>query len=358
MKTMLILAPYPTAKNIKDGYMQRVMAIDKLVNDVQRDYLSIRSNPFGKTEIKHIADVTVYRMNRFQLKIKDFLSQYDCIYIHSIYMYKYVHKFITNQKTILDLHGVVPEELSFNHKYFSSMYYGYLENKAAHKIDIIIFVTEAMKEYFGNKYPQSKAVKWVFPIIAKNSLIAKRINNSFSVEYIKNPVVFVYSGNIQKWQNIKQMLGFIKKYDKENYIYIILSSFKKYFFNILDKNFKEIKYRFIIDSVLPEELYKYYSIAHYGFLIRDDHILNKVSCPTKMLEYLFYGITPIIKLKEIGDFFDYESIGIFDENIDFFSHKSEKNKQLAIQTLKKYSDINLLENISKWRKRQGLHPQK
>jgi hypothetical protein len=256
-----------------------------------------------------------------------------------------VYKYIKNQKTILDFHGIIPEELSYNKKYLTSVYYNYIEKKSAKKIDFIIFVTESMANYFKKKYPSSKVLSKVFPIITKNVLVEKKANINILGLYVNNPVIFIYSGNNQKWQNIPEMLDFIKRNDKENYIYIFLSGEREYFINIINSEFKKIKNRFIVDSVLPEELYKYYSIAHYGFLIRDDHILNRVSCPTKMMEYLFYGITPIVKLKEIGDFFDYESIGIFDSEVYFYPRKSEKNKQLAMHVLKKYDSFNPLERI-------------
>ena len=165
---------------------------------------------------------------------------------------------------------------------------------------------------------------------------------------LKSPVVFIYSGNIQKWQNIPQILNFIKRNDSENHIYIFLSREKEYFINIINIEFKKIKNRFIVESVLPEELYKYYNIAHYGFMIRDDHILNKVACPTKMIEYLFYGIIPIIELREIGDFSDYDYIKIDEKTNNFYPRKSEKNKNSAIYMLQKYDNLNPLDKIFSW----------
>jgi hypothetical protein len=346
-KRILFIAPYPTENTIKDGYIQRIMNIDNLVSNIQREYMYVRSNPFGKTEKRIVAGINIYRMNCFRAgEIKRLINSYKYIYIHSIYMYRSVCKYIKNyQTTILDFHGVIPEELAYNKKYLSSMYYSHIEKKAAKNIDFIIFVTEVMANYFNKKYPKSKAIPQIFPIIAKNALIEKKINIDSVKLNIKDPIIFIYSGNNQKWQNVPEMFDFIKKNDEENHIYIFLSKEKEYFINVVNTEFKKIKDRFIVDSVLPEELYKYYSIAHYGFLIRGDHILNKVACPTKMIEYLFYGITPIVKLKEIGDFFDYESIRIFDEKIEFKPHRSKKNKQLAMYMLRKYSNNNPFDKI-------------
>jgi hypothetical protein len=346
-KKILFIAPYPSDDTIKDGYIQRIMSIDNLVNNIQREYMYIRFNPFGKTDKRVVAGVNIYRVNRFNVaKIKKLINKYKYIYLHSIYMYKGVSKYIKkHQTTILDFHGIIPEELTYSKKYLLSAYYSYVEKKAAKNINYIIFVTEAMANYFRKKYPNSKAILQVFPIIAKNSLVERKTNANTIEVKIKEPVVFIYSGNSQKWQNIPEMLSFIKKNDKENYIYIFLSGKKDYFESIINSEFVKIKNRFIVDSVLPEELHKYYSMAHYGFLIRDNHILNKVACPTKMMEYLFYGIIPIVKLKEIGDFFDYDLVDILDNEIDFEPRKSKKNMQLANNILEKYINSDPFNNI-------------
>jgi hypothetical protein len=342
-RKILFIAPYPAEDTIKEGYIQRIMNIDNLFHNSQREYVQVRLNPFGKTEKRRVAGVNVYRVNRF--RIKKFIDNYQYIYVHSIAMYGCVYKHIKNQITMLDFHGAMPEELAYAHKYFASIYYSFIEKKAAKKVKFIIFVTEVMASHFVKKYPKSKSVIQVYPIIAKNSLVDKKTDINFLKASIKEPVVFVYSGNDQKWQNIPTMINFIKKHDRENYIYIFLSGKMEYFINIINTEFREIKHRFIVDSVLPEELYKFYTIAHYGFLIRDDHLLNRVACPTKMIEYLFYGITPIVKLKQIGDFANYDLIEINDKKINFYPHKSNKNKQLAMEIMKKYDNINLPDMI-------------
>ena len=173
MKKILFIAPYPTEDTIKDGYFQRVMNIDNLVRNVQREYMYVRSNPFVKTEKRIVAGINIYRMSCFHIgKIKKLINNYEYIYIHSIYMYRKVYKYIKNhQTTILDFHGVIPEELAYNKKYLFSIYYSYVERIAAKNIDFIIFVTKTMENHFRKKYPKSKAISQIFPIISKNSLV-------------------------------------------------------------------------------------------------------------------------------------------------------------------------------------------
>ena len=45
-----------------------------------------------------------------------------------------------------------------------------------------------------------------------------------------------------------------------------------------------------------------YPRCSYGFVLRDDIAVNNVACPTKLIEYLQYGIVPILHTERIGDF--------------------------------------------------------
>lgn len=131
------------------------------------------------------------------------------------------------------------------------------------------------------------------------------------------------------------MVDCIKKTEGLNYLYIILTGEKEEAIKRLHTcccNMNNV----ILDSVFPEELYKYYSIAHYGFLLRDDHVLNEVAAPTKLTEYLYYGIVPILKFEEIGDraFYHYEYILYnSDAMMNLRPYKSELNQKIALDIL-------------------------
>lgn len=57
-----------------------------------------------------------------------------------------------------------------------------------------------------------------------------------------------------------------------------------------------------VDTLSADELKKEYEKAQYGFTLRDDIIVNEVACPTKLIDYVKYGIIPILKSDKIGDF--------------------------------------------------------
>ncbi len=60
---------------------------------------------------------------------------------------------------------------------------------------------------------------------------------------------------------------------------------------LIAMNLPEEAYRVL--SVPAHDILKYLCVADYGFLLREKHILNWVSRPTKLLEYQSVGITII-----------------------------------------------------------------
>jgi hypothetical protein len=58
----------------------------------------------------------------------------------------------------------------------------------------------------------------------------------------------------------------------------------------------------LIDFRTPEEMEEEYKLCHYGLLLRDDTAVNRVSFPTKLMEYVHNGVVPVMKSVNVGDF--------------------------------------------------------
>jgi hypothetical protein len=94
-----------------------------------------------------------------------------------------------------------------------------------------------------------------------------------------------------------------------------------------------------------------YSAADFGFIVRDKSPVNGVACPTKLIEYLCYGVIPIVELVEIGDFaaYGYEYVSLADFNEGFFpDHASrgwmiKRNLEVARSMREEYEHA--LENL-------------
>ncbi|MNL07568.1 hypothetical protein D3C87_1282490 [compost metagenome] len=142
---------------------------------------------------------------------------------------------------------------------------------------------------------------------------------------------------MQGYQNISLMVENIKKIvDVPNYYFYILTGQKQKMQEIFSINGLNDKKNILIDSVTPNELDKYYKKAHYGFVLRDDVDVNNVACPTKIIEYLAYGMTCITLSNKIGDFYE---LGFEFINIDKL--KTEKLKEIkSFKNHKIYCAIN------------------
>ncbi len=331
---------FPSDENIKDGMIQRINSIDKLFENKKRIYLEISYKKNYKKKIIKYGNVTVYRLNYFihRKQIKKIIKESNKLYIHSIYNYAKIRmakNILKDKRIILDFHGVVPEELKYSGMKIKAKYFEKIESEVCKLSDKIIFVTYSMKKYIKNKYKNEKFKSEIYPILPNNIIIEDVEDNVKLRKELKienDDIVIIYSGNCQKWQNTDYMLNVISKCDKYNYKFIILTGEEE----VMTKKVRELGLinKIIIKSVLPAELKKYYSIANYGFILRDDHILNRVACPTKLIEYMQYGIIPIVKCDKIGDFYEYE-----------YEYVKVEDLNLGLKNIKSTKNINIIKNI-------------
>ena len=198
-------------------------------------------------------------------------------------------------KKILDVHGVVPEEFRFHGDIENSEYYSELEMLAAMKSNIVIFVSDAMRRYFIDKYLEKFVAKSIILPIFQNidiQLVEKSYKN-------KKPII-VYAGGLQKWQQIDIMINLIEQ-NINMYLFRFYSPYPDEFEKMVPKEL--INNPFLeIGSKSNIEILENYLDCHFQFILREDVVVNKVACPTKLVEYLATGIVPIMDYEYIGDF--------------------------------------------------------
>ena len=352
MNKILFIAPYPTLENIKDGMMQRIKAIDMEFESIKRVYLEIRVKKIILfPHIKRTGNVKVIEINlllHWMLAVF-YLLRYRNLYIHSVANCHRIawFKFFSRKNIILDVHGSVPEEMDFNGRTKLARKLERIERRFFRFSSIIVYVSEQMKKYYEKKYPfvLSKTVV-VKPIYSTNVL---KKSSSCDEDTLREELgikpqttVLIYAGNLQKWQNFDIMLEAIKRIDRFSYHYIILTGeLKTAQEKVSNANIPQE--RVTIRCVSPTELNRYYSISHYGFILRDAHILNQVAAPTKMVEYLYFGLIPIVKFEHIGDaaLLGYEYLSVDSLTGNLKPTKSLKNEQIAAALLKESSDNNI-----------------
>lgn len=345
MSRILFLAPYPIADSeasLKDGFLQRIKAVDREFETEERTYLSVsrRANLWpGRKRLG--PNLVVWKVNMFLhfWLIWFLLDKHTNVYIHSLFGFFLVDK-IANLKgktIVLDAHGTVPEEVAFCGDTQRSVALQKSEARLFDQLSTVITVSQQMADFYQEKYPslfhKSVVVK---PIFSGNAM--RDVDDSeqeqcrVELGIDGRKTVLLYSGNLQKWQNFDLMIDTIAQGLRDNYFIIILTGQPNDALRIIGN--KIPAHQLVVKSVLPEELPAYYAIAHYGFILRDEHILNKVAAPTKLVEYLYYGMVPVVKYAQIGDAallgYDYLNVS------DFGTHtlsatKSEKNRGIALE---------------------------
>lgn len=344
---ILFLSKYPeTQKEFRDGFYQRVENIDQFYLDEERIYLhtSIFKNRKKKVIIDGLKTQISCNIFLHFFVIMSLFNKSSIIYIQSIYNALNTILFILlyNKFYVLDLHGVVPEELIMQKKKKLAFIFSNIEKILFKKINIGIAVTNKMAEHYKIKYPNSNAKYIIYAILPSHLM-------PYEVETSENDTVeVIYSGNTQVWQNIDLMLSSIKKNINNQFNFTILTGEPEKFIEKLNKYGIDIN-KITLKSVKPEELEGFYKKSHYGFVLRDDILVNRVACPTKIIEYLNYGITPIILSEKIGDFedFGYEYISLNDLNGYLLVGKSLKNIEVVNEIFSK-NRFNLKLEIKKY----------
>jgi DNA-binding phage protein len=271
---IFFIAPNPHTVKDRDGYLQRVMAIDELFSNEEKYYYH------------DFADD--------QERVLQLIAQSKMIYVHSVYQAHFLkdHYEAFGSKIITDLHGVVPEEEELSGNQEQAAYMAHIEELAVRWSAKLVAVTAAMSRHFNTKYEQfDLKKKWIQLPIFETTLEQK-------TKDAKAHTGVIYAGGVQSWQNVELMKQAISK--KDTYRYVILTPQPAYFEDMLEPALA----RCLIKSVKSDAVKQYYEKAMMGFVLRDDIVVNRVACPTKLVEYLAFGIVPVVKSPMIGDFKD------------------------------------------------------
>lgn len=155
------------------------------------------------------------------------------------------------------------------------------------KSKIVFFVSEYMKKYYECLSKQIFENKsYIMPCYNEE------LNSSifFEKDYSKN--VFGYVGSLDLWQCFDQVAKLYKKIeDKYTDVKIKVLTFDvDRAETILDKYGVKNS---IVKCVPKEEVVNELKEVKYGFVLRDNNIVNRVATPTKLSSYLSAGVIPI-----------------------------------------------------------------
>lgn len=341
---MLFITKYENGRSSFGG-MVRVKDIESITDDAEFLSVNLR-NPFGYTFYMNESGNTVSSIGLFRIdRILSLFKRHTTVYFHTVGNFIKIFPFLfllRNKKKIIDLHGAQPEEFEYSGERFKSAIFSFFERLAFRKCDVFIHVSLKMLEHFQVKHPRATCSDLYVPIFSNN--IDVNIGLDLEEEehlartelgFFDDQPVFLYSGGVQAWQKIEQVIAFSKLILDSGGRVIILSMQKELFEAGLRVHQHNSK--LLIKSVKPEELSKYYLAATYGMMFRDDHVLNEVASPTKLSEYLFYGVVPVLTSVKVGDFV---GLGMEYCELDNFSFtgvdhrfKSKRNREVIIKAI-------------------------
>lgn len=304
-KGMVVFAEYFSEELLKDGYYVRVKMIDNLMSDYLRLYISpdIKCTSLKYKEHHPLAFSILYnpqsRIQKMYISILILMARK--IYCQSVLKFNDWEKNLLFRLRLVsiywDVHGVVPEEFVYHDDFINAQKYGDIENILAIFSKKIICVTKKMSDHLINKYNIDPKKIIVLP----NAITKNKTKNEEKCYNIKSPII-TYAGGIMKWQMIDKMNESIYHMKKSAKFIICVPNvhdfWKLWRYNSKPRNL-------VVQTKSREELYKeVYSVSNYGFVLREDNVLNRVSCPTKLVEYLENDIIPIVDCINIGDFIE------------------------------------------------------
>ncbi len=355
-KYIVIFAQIPNTTNSQDGMIQREIAIDTLCKDIPRIYIEnvedinfikyprqwINTVFNEKNKQRLISQLTNANVKIYYTILKRHLNKLlkdaDKIYVHSLYHLGCIPEEFINtykEKIILDIHGCFVEEIKYNKVHNELINKYEMLEKNFYKINSLVAVSNSMIDFYRKKYPGIKTNFITLPIFTRS-------NNEYGAKHFENRLNIVYSGGSQKWQNVDIMIESISKI-ADKYNITILTPAVEFFKDKLKKYNLDTK--ITIKTVPASEIYKEYEKAHFGYILRDDIIVNKVACPTKLIEYLSYGIIPIVLQPSIGDF---ENLGYsYILNEDLINGKIPSGEKLEEMSQNNYEVIKKLDKIQK-----------
>lgn len=164
----------------------------------------------------------------------------------------------------------------------------FIEKKALSGAKRLFVVSSAQRRHYEEKYSIDLSKK-TFVMPCSNEPFHRE---AFFTEGKYEHPVFLYAGSLAKYQRIDLMLGAFEQVQRA-----LPESSLLFYTNEQDEAKRLVEkcglYNVEIDYKTQDELPAAIAAVKYGFVIRDDSTVNRVSTPTKISTYIANGVIPI-----------------------------------------------------------------
>jgi hypothetical protein len=298
---IVIVAPCPLGVGAFEGWMSRIRSVDRIFEGQRRIYLDFVSGnaPAGvPVEVNHgeASEYSLDMMNAAHRRfVETLIVESRFVYVHTVHLARFLLPYYITGKIVTDIHGIVPEEERMLGRAQHGEFYEAVECAVMLNSRLLVVVTEAMRDHLMEKHPDCRAEFLIAPIIELYNVdIDARSRRKPGDRYRA-----VYAGGTQAWQNIDEMLAIC-----EPVVDICDFDFLSHEHAIIAERVhgRELVTKATFRQVDKKGLAEAYLKADFGFVLRDPVAVNTVSCPTKLSEYLWFGVLPVVKSPAIGDF--------------------------------------------------------
>ena len=192
-------------------------------------------------------------------------------------------------KTIYWSQGVGPEEYyMYGGSFLKFKMKSFMEFVSIKTSNLVFMVSDRMLKHYNEKYKYSGSNFMIMPCYNLDYETNLAIETSERYDIPS----FVYAGALNAWQCIDKTLLIFKEfqYTVNNATLTLLVKEKQLAHDLIKKyNLNSVEVKYVKLSELQDELKRF----KYGFIIRENNIVNNVATPTKMNSYLASGVIPI-----------------------------------------------------------------
>lgn len=253
-----------------------------------------------------------------------------------------------NTKLIYDLRETAAAEAIFTRERKDVYYYGlrWLQNLAMKKADRLSCVSHRLGEWIKETTGETDYV--VIPCCVSHDNcsfnIDERQKSRRRLGYLPNNKVICYVGGVSKWQRIRSIIRLFKGISElsPDFRFLFISRQKQEVEKMIKDIGLDIRTCYCV-SCEQVEVSSYLRVCDASIIMRDDVLMNNVSSPIKIGEYLRAGL-PVLLTKGIGDMSEL----IPRENAGMIIDENNKSSEQVIQYLSNVNYKEVYDNQQKF----------